>query len=273
MVVVGFLESWGRSLFNWFGFVFTVLGAIIGLALAREHWWISVLIVIATVAASGSFAYFAHSDRETAARRHQKQVSVLHAELGAAAGRLQDAERMLNEVPYELLSNLACMCASYSLSKSARLLVERVDFVARMVSFAQISAKPINLRSFVRQGGGLYVVAKAESKALQQLKRGDPFLLVKKSSEGLATPCARLVVHQPPDQAKGVVMFHICDYLSDEMGHLENLASSGNVEGIKGFGVQMIPDVTSYGNLDLTNLVQVVSRIVRDIEEEVEGVR
>jgi hypothetical protein len=34
----GFWESWGRYLFNWYSFTFTVLGASVALFLGREHY-------------------------------------------------------------------------------------------------------------------------------------------------------------------------------------------------------------------------------------------
>src|SRR5205085_11645912 len=66
----GFFEKWGKYLFNWYGFVFTVLGAVVGLLLAREYWWVSVLIVVATFLASGFFAYHHHRTLVQAQEQH-----------------------------------------------------------------------------------------------------------------------------------------------------------------------------------------------------------
>src|SRR5262249_41083976 len=99
----GFWEGWGRHLFGWYGFLFTIFGTVFALILAQEYWWISVLIVIGAFAASGLFAYQRHQELKHTEQRHQQEFDRLRAEQERTAQRLQETERKLNEVPHELL--------------------------------------------------------------------------------------------------------------------------------------------------------------------------
>jgi hypothetical protein len=85
----GFTHGLVSYLLSWWGFVFTVGGLI----LAREHWWIAGLIVVANALAIGCFAYNKHRGEAQAKADHH-----------AMAQRLQEVEQRLNEVSFELLA-------------------------------------------------------------------------------------------------------------------------------------------------------------------------
>jgi hypothetical protein len=192
----------------------------------------------------------------------------LQSEQRALSERLQAAEQKLNEVPSDILIQLQRIIAVYSRDELGRALAARADFIGRMQSFLRASAKPINLRAFTRQGGNLYAVAKAPSAALEHVRPGDPFLLVRKAPTGLETPSARLLVHQPPEPGKDVVMFSIAEFLADEMGHIDSLARTGDVAGLKGYGIKFDCDLAGYGDLNLQSIAGGITRLVRDITGE-----
>lgn len=261
----GFLEAWGRQLFTWFAFVFTVVGTIVALGLAREYWWISVLVVLAVFAASASFAFWKHRELEQERHRHREEVKRFSDEHQQMTRRLQDSERKLNDVPYEILINLQRVIAGHSFAEATRILAEYADLIGRMTRFAAALSRPINLRAFVRQAGDLYAIAKVASQALEHVRVGDPFLLVKRSTGGLETHSARLIVHQAPDLAKEIAMFRIGDYLSDEMGHIDKLAQSSDIEGMKGYTIRVACDLSQYEGVDVQGMAKALSQLVQDV--------
>ena len=187
----GFWEGWGQALFNWKGFVFTVVGTGIALVLAREYWWVSVLIVVAVYLASGCYAYRKHRELQRSEERHRIELEAARLEARSASERVQEAERKLAAVPSGILNELQVVIQALSHAELALVLSARADFIGRMRRFADASSKLLNLRTFTRQGNNLYVVAKGDSTALAFLRIGDPFLLVKRSPDGLETPSTK----------------------------------------------------------------------------------
>jgi len=261
----GFWEGWGHSLFNWKAFVFTIAGTIVALVLVREYWWVSVLIVMAVYLASGRYAYAKHRGLQKAEQRHHAEIEAVRLEARAASDRVKEVERRLAEVPSDILQELQAVIRAHSHAELARVLLARADFIGRMRGFTSSSAKPINLRTFTRQGDKLYAVAKADSTALSFLRVGDPFLLVRRSADGLETPSARLVVHQAPEAGKEVVMFEIADYLSDEMEHLDSLAHSGDAKGIRGYAILFACDLAAYEGVDFQHFAVAIARLVDEL--------
>jgi hypothetical protein len=257
-----FWTGWGRHLFSWFAFVFTVGAAIIGLALTTENWWLwaSLLIAVAAVASSAFFAYQTHQKAED-----------LRAEVAREHALRETAERKLNEVPSEMLAVLQRTVAAYAVHELARVLRDRLAYIRRMLDFTEATTKQLSLRKFVRQGGSLYVIAKAEAGAASHVRPADPFVLVRQSPDGLETPCAMLRVHQPPDVEKGVLYFEIVESLSDEIAHVERLAESVDVPKLKGYSVRIACDLEGYEGVDLRNSEAAITRLVQTWLAESEG--
>ena len=59
-------------------------------------------------------------------------------------------------------------------------------------------------------------------------------------------------------------MFHIDDFLSDEMGHIDHLARSGDVQGIKGYAIRLACDLASYGEVDFRQFAVAIARLTDD---------
>src|SRR5438874_1621055 len=110
----GFWEGWGQSLFNWKGFVFTVAGTLVALVLAREYWWVSVLIVVAVYLASGCYAYRKHRELLKTEERHRVELEVARLEARSASERVQEVERRLAEVPSDILNELQAVIRAHS---------------------------------------------------------------------------------------------------------------------------------------------------------------
>src|SRR5207249_3329282 len=120
------------------------------------------------------------------------------------------------------------------------------------------------------QSGEFYVVGKVKAEALQFLKVGDPFLLLRKSADGLETTSARLIVHQPPELAKEVVQFRITDYVGDEMRHLSQVAQRQDVQGMKGYTIKSALSMEGFGDFDLQATVPVIHRLLDDLARNFE---
>jgi hypothetical protein len=258
------------------GWIFTVVGVVVSLIIVKEYWWLSALILGTIFLSLLLYAYRCHTDLEKARGSHaeelrgveerrQAELQPLRDELRTATERLRETEGRLSQVGFETVARIEQLLASHSASELSRELTEYARFVGRMCDFKRHSTKPIDLRTIAAQAGGLYVVAKAEGEALCHVAVGDEFRLVKQGQAGVQTPCADLVVHQPPNAAKNVLYFRIKRYLSDEMGHLEQLARSGDVQGIKGYGIELACDVTPYGADDIPNLIRLIQQLVEDI--------
>src|SRR5205823_1673525 len=159
-VAEGFFESWGRYLFNWYSFVFTVLAAIVGLLLAREFWWISLLIVVATFVASGFFAHHKHQALVNAYRRHQGELDRVKADQKESLQKLAMAEDKLRAVPLDMISRLEGIISAYSFHEVAQALIRHAELVKRIAGFLQAATKPITPSVFTFQSGEFYVVGK-----------------------------------------------------------------------------------------------------------------
>ncbi len=261
----GFGEGLRGHLFHSFSLVFTIGGTIVSLIIVREYWWISLLFVAASYVALGTFAYRRHRELDQAQAEHRREQDRLRAERQEAVQRAQEAERKLNEVPANILAELQRIIGAHSFKELAGMLVRQADFVERMTSFTRASPKPISLRTFTKQGGGLYALAKVEAEAAAHVRIGDSFLLIRRAANGLETTSARLLVHQLPEPGKDVLMFRIVDYLSDELGHIDRLAQGGDVEGMKGYRVRVACDVARYGRLDMHNLAETIEGLANEI--------
>jgi hypothetical protein len=84
-------------------------------------------------------------------------------------------------------------------------------------------------------------------------------------TDGLETPTARLAVHQPPVSGKEVVMFEIVGSFSEEIGHIEQLADSRDVAGLKGYRLAPACAVENYPEVDLGALAAFIDRLLNDL--------
>jgi hypothetical protein len=235
-----FLEGLGSYLFTWWSFVFTVLAAIVALVLAKEHWYIQVLVVVANALGCGAYAYARFCSETQAKAGHQVERDRHVGECQSLNQKLQDAERKLNEVPLGILSNLSRLIESGMFANLGRTLVECAKVMARHKEFLRLESKPLPLKTFVRRGDQLYaVVAKASPDALNHLRVGDPFvLLVTKDPSGVESIVARLQVHQLQNLKPGGAVFTILVPIPSELEPLATLAIQGDVSGLKGYSVK-----------------------------------
>jgi hypothetical protein len=248
----GFWRQWGGSILKCLALVFTIPGGIIALAASGEGQWIWPFIIIALYLSSIYLLL-----------RKSQDEKQLRAKLEERNQLLEQTREKLNEVPYSILMELQRVIELNALSQTARSLAAYAEAIERMKMLTQASPKPINLRTFRRQGGSLYAVAKVKLEALNHIRPGDQFLLTKKSESGLETPCATLVVHQPPNLVNEVAFFQIQDFLSDEMGHIENLAQGGNVEGIKGYLIKPAIDLSGFRDVDFQTFPETLALLVK----------
>jgi hypothetical protein len=263
----GFLKGLrGRVLF-WSAWVFTVGGAAVGLLLAREYWWLLVLALLSVLLALGFYAHSLHRRLGEAERRHTAERSRLQGELQETTLRLRDAGRSLNEIPARQLAQLegtlAEVIAAHAHAELARVVAAHAEFVERMRTFATAQVRPMTPRTFVRRAGRLYAVAKARSEALPFVRPGDLFLLIR-DTDGLQTESARLIVNQEPDRAHETVYFCVETFLSDEMGHLDSLAQSQEVAGLKGYSIRPCCDVDRFREVNLRSVADAIRPLVED---------
>ena len=138
-------------------------------------------------------------------RMHELEVS--NRKLTDQAG---EAERRLNAVPIAVIEQLVSLVSGGVSARLVEAIVENVRRVERLRKFLQLESKPLNPRTFTKEAGCLYAVAKvgsAEQAAV--LREGDLFALVRRGANGISVDCARLRVHQPP--ANGTVVFEVFD--------------------------------------------------------------
>ena len=262
---------------NGFGLVFTLGGTIVGLWLAKESWWISILIVVALTVAFGAFAYRLNRNLRQMESRHETELQTIRqlskaelegvrSEKDELSRRLREAEQKLNEVPLGIVKHLERAVASHEFGELVKKLTAHADFVSRMRIFVQASTKLLALRTLVTQGGAVFVVAKAAVPVSEMLRPGDPFLLVKRTSGGLETPIAWVVVHQPPTGGKEQsLFFRIENPLTGEVRALENLAEHGDVEKIGGYSLKPACDVEAFAGLEWSRLVDTLTRLADDM--------
>lgn len=260
-----FVDRLSPYLFKWYSIVFTVGGSVAALAIAKEYWWIAALVIIAALGGSWSFAYHVDQKLQTAIVQQKEHVDQFAATEESLRTSLQEAEQRLAAIPFELVARMQEAIATYSHDQLSKMLLTHAEFVSRMKKFTDTNAKDFDLRTFTKQASDLFVVAKVKPKASEHLKVGDPFTLFRKTSAGLTIESAKLVVHQPPDQAKGLVWFRIASYLTNDLGAIDRLADSANVEGIKGFGIEVPFDLLRYPSYDLRAVQMVVALMIEDI--------
>jgi len=277
----GFWSGLGHHLESRIALVFTVGGVAITLLLVEQAYWpvaLLVLVVAALLLGSGSYAYSLHSQNQQAETRHQDEMrettdrhqaelAQTQAEHRTATQRLQEAEQKLNEVPLGIVTQLKRVLEEYSTADFGRSLIRYAEFVVRMQAFARASPRSLNLRRFVRQAGGLYLAAKGAPAALANLRAGDPFVLLRVGTDRLETPSARVVVHQKPEQDKDVVLFRIVAPLAEEIGYIERLAETGEVEGLKGYRLTPACATDDYPEMDASRFSAFLHRLVADLTQ------
>jgi hypothetical protein len=268
MLGKGFMREYGRYLWDVGAWVFTVGGAIAALLLANDHFWYSILIFASITLSCLLFAFSRHRKLDKAQEAHQAERQRLLAEKDTAVQRLQDAERRLNEVPLDILTKIQTLVATSAYRVIADLLKRHAEIIVRMRSFDDaLQKKPLNLRRFTNQADILHVIAKGAGEALQHLREGDAFLLVRIGADGLATDAAVLTVSQQPDLKREVAYFAIARYITDEMGHIKALAAVHDIEGIKGYTIRLPFDVARYDGLDIAHFTTVIDRFMVDIDK------
>ena len=119
------------------------------------------------------------------------------------------------------------------------------DYVLRIRQFTAALVGEVHLRTFLRRDNALYAVAKIAEVALVHLREKDLFVLVR-SSEGLRTDCALMVLHQTPDTDRDVVHFRLVELLSDDARALEQLATAREVTGLTGYSLRPACDAGWY---------------------------
>jgi hypothetical protein len=215
----GYLQLLGKQMIVWSGWVFTVGGAIASLWIGNEFRWIGGLFLLTGILAVTGHSYAVY-----------REVQTVRGERDRLVEELRVAERKLNEVPLTMLAELQAFIAAQSLGEMAARLIDHADYVFRMRQFEAGLNRRIELRSFVRQGGLFFAVAKVPPQALALLHREDRFILVR-DVDGLKTDAALLEVNQRPDSNGETLHLRVIRELSEEITHLEALAvASGSVK-------------------------------------------
>ncbi|MEX2120226.1 MAG: hypothetical protein WD847_11585 [Pirellulales bacterium] len=261
----GFWEGWSRHLFKWYGFLFTFVGTIVALVAAKEHWWICMLLVLGAYAAAGSFAYVQHKALKSFEAHQKERIAAGDAAYLQMMQRAEEAERSLAGVSYDVLARLDDFCTQHAYLTLGESFAQHADCLGRMQAFLTELQRPMDLRVFSHYSGELYALAKIVPAATRHVRIGDPFVLCRLTKGGLEVPAAKLIVHQAPNEATGVVSFRIYSYLADEMGHIEGLARTGDVKGIKGYGIKVAYDLTRYGSTDFDGLAKGIRQIVSEL--------
>ena len=73
-----------------------------------------------------------------------------------------------------------------------------------------------------------------------------------------------LAVHQSPDVKKEVAYFVVNSPIPSELEPMVDMAAGGDVEGIKGYRVGLVYDISRYDEFDLTSMREVVGRLIED---------
>ncbi len=243
--------------------IFTVGGVIASLILVKEYTWLSGLILFCVFAAAHSFAWARHRQLVSAEAAHEAERGRLQGQAAEAAQRAAEAERKLAEAPLDILTKVQAAVEASSYADAAARLKRYADLVDRMRQFVSHLIKPLIVRTVTRQGDRLYFAAKAPRPALECLRPGDPFQLVRRGEGDLETPAANLTVHQPPDLKKEVVHFALESSLSDEVAALEALAAHGEIPGSR-YGIRLVCDPSRYGNLRLADLPGAIDYLMAD---------
>ena len=186
----GFVGGLYQHLLFWSGWVFTVGGAVASLWVGREYGWIGTLFAFVGLLALTGFAYQKHRQLRDAELRHRAEKDRLDTDIRAARAQAEQADRKLNQIPADILLRLEQVIRTHSFAELAGLLGDHAEYVERMLSLAQLMAKPIPLRTFAKRAGALYVEAKLSADALQYLRQDDPFLLEFKDPTALITQSA-----------------------------------------------------------------------------------
>lgn len=267
-MVEGYWRELGRSLLTWSGWVFTVLGAVAGIIIAKEYWWILALIIVTFGLALDTFSYRTYRKWEESEERHQAEMNASRAREQATTERLQVVERKLLEVPSDILVKLQRIIGQHSMHELGRLLIARCQLRARMKSFSLALNKPLNLRRFFREAGQVFIAAKGTPEAIAHLRVDDPFLLLRVGTDKLETRIAKLVVQQIAGLEEGVVAFRVTAPYGDEMQQIERLTESTDIAGMRGYRIIPWIDPSGYPEVDLRSLAELVSRIVQDLSSE-----
>ena len=251
-----FWDGFGKQLIFWAAWVFTVGGAIGSFVLGQAYAWIGWLAVLAGVLALSGHAYSLH--------RRCREL-----ELGndALTGQLRDAERKLNEVPLDLVNRIQQLVTPQSVTDVAGRLAVHADYVLRVRQFMAAVTGDIHLRTFSKRDDNLFAIAKVAEAALAHLRESDVFMLVR-SAEGLRTDCAKMVVHQRPDPAHGVVIFRLVELLSDEVRALERLAAVREITGLTGYTLRPVCDSGWYGAVESATIPEAIKRLAEGLERE-----
>jgi hypothetical protein len=145
-MVEEFGKEIGRHLLSWSGWLFTVAIGILSLWWAKEHWWISLLIVLTFAGAALTLSYQNHRQTQKAEERHDSEMNASRAREQAMADRVQEVERKLLEVPSGILLQLQRIIGQHSTSALGRLLIARSELIARMKNFSLALNKPLKGR-------------------------------------------------------------------------------------------------------------------------------
>jgi hypothetical protein len=254
------------------GFIFTLAGTIASLIFAREYCWIFLLTCLVCVLVSGYIAYDKHRSEAQAKTVHEIERTRLLSEQQAMALRLQEADRKLNEVPLDLLMQVRQIVISASLTDLARVLIDAASLVARQRQLMiGLDGKVLSLQMFSRQGDRLFVLVKMSAAALTHLQLRDPFLLLKKAANGVEDSIAMLAVHQLPDMKKEVAYFVVNAPIPSELEPMVDMATGGDVKGIKGYRIEPACDISRYENLDLSSVEEIVRLLTEDATRRAAG--
>lgn len=247
-----FSDALGKQLFIWSGWAFTVGGAIGSFVIAEAYAWIGWLFVGVGLLAVTAYAVALH-----------RRMRELEANNRKLTDQATEAERRLNAVPIAVLEQLVGLVSVSVSTRLVEAIVENVRRVERMRKFLQLDTKPLNPRTFTKEAGRLYTVAKVGSAAqVAVLQEGDLFALVRKGANGISVDCARLRVHQPP--ANGTVVFEVFDPTGGEMTALSQLAETRDVAGITGYFIQPTVDVSKFPEFS----ADVVAAVIRGVAQE-----
>lgn len=251
----GFATVLGRQFLVWSGWVFTVGGAIGSFVLGGGYSWIGWLLVL-----TGLLALTGHSHAS-----HQG-MKVARAERDQAVEQTREAERRLSDVSVDVLNRIRALVTPLPLTEVAARLAAHADYVIRAVRFVA-AAGEVHLRTFVHRGDVLHAAARIPGAALAHLREKDPFVLVR-SSEGLRTDCALIVVHQTPDPTHEVAYFRVVQALSDDTRALEQLAAVREVSGLTGYTLRPACDPGWYAALESATIPEAIIRIAQGLERE-----
>lgn len=254
-----FAEALGKQLFIWSGWVFTVGGAIGSFVLGQAYAWIGWLFV-----AVGLLALTAHA---VALHRRVREFEAANRNLTEQAA---EADRRLNAVPMAVMEQLVGLVSGGVSVRMVEAVVEQIRRIERIRKFVQLEAKPLNPRTFTKEAGRLYAVAKlASQEQAAVLMEGDLFALVRRGGNGISVDCARLRVHQPPKD--GTVVFEVYDPTGGEMTALSQLAETREVAGITGYFIQPYLDVTKYPEFDADQLAAVIRLVIQELDPNAGG--